>query len=309
MISKQQKLEILSAVADYLSVDKGFSENTVISYCRDLKIFFAYLEKIDGDLINFTEDNVRDFMKVRTQMGICALSIRRSLASIMALIRYYHAEEMRSDDPIANIERPKRSRNLPKVMSEQTVEMFLNAPDIETFIGLRDRAMLELLYSCGLRVTELCNLKFADLHLSESYIIIRGKGETERMIPMTKICASWIEAYIKKGRMLKDPHFKCHYVFLSTKTINDVPKPMSRISFWFRIKYYSEQLGIESAPSPHTFRHAFATHLLNHDADLRSLQMLLGHKSLTTTQIYTHVALARMHSSYESAHPRAKAEN
>ena len=113
MISKQQKLEILSAVADYLSVDKGFSENTVISYCRDLKIFFAYLEKIDGDLINFTEDNVRDFMKVRTQMGICALSIRRSLASIMALIRYYHAEEMRNDDPIANIERPKRSRNLP----------------------------------------------------------------------------------------------------------------------------------------------------------------------------------------------------
>lgn len=306
MVSNQQKLEILSGLADYLSIEKGFSENTVLSYCRDLKIFFAYLEKVDGDLINFTEQDVREFIKVRTQMGISAISIRRGLASMTALIHYYRAEELRKDDPLVNIERPKRTRNLPKVMSEDTVDLFLSAPDTETFIGLRDRAMLELLYSCGLRVSELCNLKFEDLHLSEAYIIITGKGSSMRVIPMTQMCVGWIDLYIHRARGIKDPLNECPYVFLSTKSIGNKPKQMSRISFWFRIKYYSQLLGLESSPSPHTFRHAFATHLLNHDADLRSLQLLLGHKSLTTTQIYTHVALARMHENYDLAHPRAK---
>ena len=186
-------------------------------------------------------------------------------------------------------------------MSEACVDAFLNAPDLSKHAGLRDKAMLETVYATGLRVSELVGLKFANLHLADGFVAVRGKGDKERLVPLGENACYWIETYVSGLRAQKDPTLSCPFVFLSGKGVQG----MTRIAFWYRIKSYAKELGISEEISPHTFRHAFATHLLNHDADLRTVQMLLGHSSLTTTQIYTHVATRRMHEVYERTHPRA----
>ena len=186
-------------------------------------------------------------------------------------------------------------------MSEGCVAAFLDAPDLNTHTGLRDKAMLETVYATGLRISELISLKFDNVFFQDGFVMIRGKGDKERIVPLCDDAIYWIELYINTKRKEKDPQRKCPFIFLSGKGI----APMSRIAFWYRIKVYGKQLGLTDSFSPHSFRHAFATHLLNHDADLRSVQMLLGHSSLTTTQIYTHVATERMHQVYNKAHPRS----
>lgn len=296
--------ELLIAFVDYLALEKGISENSQFAYCSDVKNFILFLAKKDASITLFDSDDVREYFELRLQDGTNSRTVRRFYASINNFVKFLRLEGMRDDNPMDAVDLSKTAVTLPKVMSEQMVTRFLAAPDLTKELGLRDRAMFELLYACGLRVSELCNLKFEDMHLNDKYLLLFGKGNKQRMIPMTDAACYWIETYIKTARALKDPHNECPFVFISNKG-PDKPRPMSRIAFWYRVKYYAKQLGLETAPSPHSFRHAFATHLLNHDADLRSLQLLLGHARLSTTQIYTHVALARMHLIYDKTHPKA----
>lgn len=291
---------------DYLSLEKGAAENTQLAYVSDVKGFLCYLSDHDRPLTNFTSDDILNYFEARLKDGLYNKSIRRFYSAINNFVKFLRLEGHREDNPLVSIKLSKPSVSLPRVMSESLVSTFLNAPDLSNYIGLRDKAMFELLYSCGLRVSELCNLKFEDMHLTDKYLLITGKGSKQRMIPMTDAACYWVETYVKNGRLLKDPANQSPYVFISNK-VNDagIPHPMTRIAFWYRVKVYAKQIGMEKAPSPHSFRHAFATHLLNHDADLIALQMLLGHSSLSTTQIYTYVALARMHQVYDKTHPRA----
>ena len=309
--SAAERQQIVAALHDYLRLEKGASLNTCEGYCSDVKSFLEFLARKELSFTLFTEDDVRAYLTYRKDNGAEAMSLLRYCSALQSYVYYLLAEEKRHDDPVANIDRAKPLHHLPKVMSEEAVNLFLEAPDINSGIGLRDRAMLEVLYSCGLRVTELCELKFEDMHLKEQYLVIKGKGDKQRMIPLTESAIYWIRRYVYERRGEIDEDLVCPYVFLSQKRDKKtgLPKPMTRINFWYRIKTYSHQIGLEKDPSPHTFRHAFATHLLNHDADLRSLQVLLGHSSLSTTQIYTHVALARMHAVYDKTHPHAQAKD
>ena len=295
---------LLASFADYLILEKGVSENSRLAYCSDINRFTEYLCANRISLTGFTSDDLRAYFESRFSEGVTGQSILRFYSSINCFVRFERLEGLREDDPMIELERPKSRRDLPKVMSEETVVAFLEAPDLGCHTGLRDRAMFELLYATGMRVSELCNLKFEDMHLSERYMLIKGKGDRQRVIPITDAACYWVEKYLSLRRPEKDPDSLSPFVFLSNKS-PDGAKPMTRIAFWYRVKSYASQIGISSSPSPHTFRHAFATHMLNHDADLRSLQMMLGHSSLTTTQIYTHVALARMHEVYDKTHPKA----
>lgn len=301
-IKEEDKL--LLQFEDFILIDRSFADNTALAYTSDIRFFFEFLNKAQASLTHFTDEHIRDFLTFKTQQKAEPSTISRYLASISAFVQFLKYEKLRGDDPLETINFPKTIQHIPKVMSEHTVSEFLAAPDLQTFVGLRDKAMLELVYACGLRVSELCNLQFKDLHLSESYLMIKGKGDKQRIIPIAESAIKWLKEYVTHARPLKDPIEESPYVFLSGKN-EEGPQPISRVGFWYRVRVYSKQIGLERYPSPHTFRHAFATHLLNHDADLRVVQSLLGHASLSTTQIYTHVALARMHEVYDKAHPRS----
>lgn len=325
MSLKQVSDALLQGFADYMTLERNASTNTQLAYSSDVALFLRFLitsknvqsgnknacDELSGEelkqvLTGFNKEQIQEYISYRIAEGASSSSMSRFVASLKVFVRYLILENMREDDPLVGFERPKIAVHLPKVMSENMVMTFLGAPDVESPTGLRDRAMFELLYACGLRVSELCNLKFENLHLADGYIIIKGKGDKQRLIPVTTSAINWINRYVATVRKDSDPDLSCPYVFLSHHRKKDLGLvPLSRCSFWFRVKYYAKLIGMEDAPSPHTFRHAFATHLLNHSADLRSLQMLLGHSNLTTTQIYTHVATARMHEIYDKTHPLA----
>lgn len=296
--------ELLLKFEDYLLLDRGLSSSTISSYVSDIRFFFEFLQEREASMSLFTEDDIRDYMSAKNREHFEATSIHRYLAAIGVYCKFLTYEKLRDDNPCKSISRPKLASTLPRVMSESTVEAFLNAPDLSTFVGMRDKAMFELLYACGLRVSELCNLCFKDLHLQESFLMVHGKGDKTRIIPVAESAIDWLNHYINIARPIKDPLGSSPYVFLSLKN-KEKPLPLTRTAFWYRVKCYAKQIGLTQDPSPHSFRHSFATHLLNHDADLRVVQQLLGHSSLSTTQIYTHVALHRMHQIYDKAHPRA----
>ena len=285
---------------DYLLLERGLLPKSIDAYLRDLHQFFCYLNFVGVKPSKFSSKDIEGFL-ASAKDRLSARSTARFLCSMRAFSAFLKLENYRDDDPLALIDNPMLPQSLPKVMSEETVDAFINSIETDTDVGLRDRAMFETVYSCGLRVSELVNLTFDSLNLVDGYLIIRGKGDKERMVPLGDNALWWIKRYLTEGRARKDPKHECPYVFLSGKGIG----PLTREGFWYRVKYYALKIGLTKAPSPHTFRHAFATHLLNHDADLRSVQLLLGHSSLTTTQIYTHVATARMHEIYKKAHRRA----
>ena len=204
------------------------------------------------------------------------------------------------DNPILHIENPKIGRPLPKSISEEDVVILINSPDINNPIGLRDRAMLELIYACGLRISELIDLDLIDINFRQGVVQVLGKGQKERLVPLGQEAMDWVEKYILQGRnnFLKGKK-NSSKLFLSNRGV-----AMSRQAFWYRIKFYARKSGVDNSLSPHTLRHAFATHLLNHGADLRTIQLLLGHSSLSTTQIYTEIAHHRMQEIHKKHHPR-----
>lgn len=276
---------------------EGLSKLSVASYLTDLKQVLAWA---DGRLLaTLTSDDLDDYLKTPAMRGKNA----RSVARLMSALRHFYRAQVNAGkihrDPTLKLESPRPGRPLPKDLSEADVEALLAAPDVETPIGLRDRAMLELLYACGLRVSELVGLNVAQPNLRGGFVRVFGKGSKERLVPMGEVATEWLVRYLESARPVLIGQSGSEALFPSQQG-----EFMVRQTFWYRIKHHAFMAGIEKPLSPHTLRHAFATHLLNHGADLRVVQMLLGHSDLSTTQIYTHVARARLQQLHAEHHPR-----
>jgi len=296
----QQEQELIERFIDSLWQERGLSKNTLMAYQTDLKQLSSWLKSRNIALMQAQVTELQEFLKYRHQQGINPRSVSRALSSLRRFYRFCLREDLCEEDPTALLESPKLGRSLPRSLSEVEVETLLLAPDIETSLGLRDRAMLELLYATGLRVSELINLSLQMLNLKVGVVRTIGKGRKERLVPMGEDAMEWLERYLEIARpeLLKG-HGQTEAVFVTRRGA-----AMTRQTFWYAIKRYAKESSINSAISPHTLRHAFATHLLNHGADLRVVQMLLGHSDISTTQIYTHIAQSRLQSLHARHHPR-----
>ncbi|RZF94850.1 site-specific tyrosine recombinase XerD [Pseudoalteromonas sp. CO302Y] len=289
--------EHLELFLDTLYLEQGVSENTLAAYRSDLEKFCQFLK--DKDLLAVSNEDIEAYLAYRVDLGLKSRSTARSISALKRFYQYFVREKAIADSPMVNIAQPKAGQSLPKTLSEAEVEALLGAPDIEDPMGLRDKAMLELLYATGLRVTELVGLRMEQINLRQAVVFVKGKGNKERLVPLGEEAMYWLEKFLKVGRSHMIKH-ATDFVFPSKRGIG-----MTRQTFWHRIKHYAILASVESPLSPHTLRHAFATHLLNHGADLRVVQMMLGHSDLSTTQIYTHVANERLKSVHEQHHPRA----
>ncbi len=295
----QPDLDLINSFIDNSWVEKGLSDHTQESYRRDLSQFSIWLNEHDNKLIDADYEAIQKFLDFRRQQKLSGRTSARFLSCLRGFYRYLLRENLLKENPVALIENPKIGKPLPKSLTEIDVEALLAAPDIENPIGLRDRTMLEVLYACGLRVSELVGLSMSQINLRQNVVRIMGKGSKERLVPMGGEAARWLERYLREARPVLLNNIPDEVVFPSTRA-----QPMTRQTFWYRIKYWAEMAGIQAELSPHTLRHAFATHLLNHGADLRVVQLLLGHSDLSTTQIYTHVAKLRMKQQHALHHPR-----
>lgn len=280
---------------DSLWLEKGLSQQTLKSYASDIKLFARWVKK---PLLDVERSELLSYLSYRTNKNYNPRSTSRFLSSIRRFYRYCVRDGYRETDPTALIESPKLGRLLPKTLSEKEVDKLLAMPTDDA-MGLRDRAMLELLYACGLRITELIEVEVSSFNRHQGVIRVIGKGNKERLVPMGGAAVDAIETYLRYARPELLNRQVSDALFLSRRG-----KKMTRQTFWYRIKHYAKLSGIKKPISPHVLRHAFATHLLNHGADLRSLQMLLGHSDLSTTQIYTHVAQERLKQLHAKHHPR-----
>lgn len=284
---------------DYLAVEKGLAKNSLAAYRTDLRHFGHWLDDQKRELDGVQRIHIVRYFQALRSAGISARSVARALAAIRGLFRFLVAERHLKHDPTENLENPKLWTTLPKSMQPQEVEALLGAPDRTTPEGLRDAAMLELLYATGLRVSELIHVKIEDLVMDAGFLRTIGKGSKERIVPFGDSARDAIIVYMERGRSELVKHSD-PYLFLSNRG-----RPMTRQSFWMKIVKYARLAGITTHISPHVLRHSFATHLLENGADLRSVQMMLGHSDISTTQIYTHVSRARLQKMYEQFHPRA----
>lgn len=288
----------LEKFIDHLWLEDGLSKNTLESYRRDLEQFAMWLAKQNNALLMASQADIQQYIAVRFPQAK-PRSIGRLIASIRRFYRYCLRENLVTVDPSLQIESPKLPRSLPKSLSEQDVEDLLSAPNIEDPIGLRDKAMLELLYASGLRVSELVTVSVNEVSTMDGVVRVTGKGDKTRLVPMGEEATDWIERYVKQARPEILNRRLSDALFVTTRGAG-----MTRQAFWHIIKRYAKLAGIDKPISPHVLRHAFATHLLNHGADLRVVQMLLGHADISTTQIYTHVARERLKSLHAQHHPR-----
>lgn len=284
---------------DFLWLEKGLSDNSRQAYRRDLSQLNRWLNENNYSLLNLTQELLQEFLAWRSGQGYDARSTARMLSSVRGLYRWLLRKERIPSDPTQLIESPRLGRSLPKTLTEDDVEGLLAAPDLYTDLGMRDRTMLEILYACGLRVTELVELEVSRVNLRQNVLRICGKGNKERLVPMGEAACEWLERYLSSSRETFLKGCQSDALFPGRGG-----RPMTRQTFWHRIKRYAVVAGIDKPLSPHVLRHAFATHLLNHGADLRVVQMLLGHSDLSTTQIYTHVAQHRLQQLHAEHHPR-----
>ncbi len=290
---------LIDQFLDALWLEKGLSDNTRSSYRSDLALFNGWLQERSIELPDAGRDLILDHLGWRLDNHYKPRSTARFLSGLRGFYRYLLREKRIAVDPTLQVEMPQLGRPLPKSLSEADVEALLKAPDLSEDIGQRDRAMLEVLYACGLRVTELVSLTLDQINLRQGVLRVMGKGSKERLVPMGEEAVVWLERYLRDGRNGLLNGRPSDVVFPSQRG-----EQMTRQTFWHRIKHHAQVAGIGKALSPHTLRHAFATHLLNHGADLRVVQMLLGHSDLSTTQIYTHVAKARLQELHAKHHPR-----
>ncbi len=293
--------DLLDEFSDSLWLEDGLSRNTLESYRRDLNKFATWLEQQRGVPILETKyADIQGFLAhLYTQQKAKATSTGRAISSLKRLFRYLLRQNKIATDPTLQIAPPKLPRSLPKSLTEQDVELLLNAPDVQTPLGLRDRTMLEVLYATGLRVSELVTLSVAQVSLDMGVVRVMGKGSKERLVPLGEEALDWIRCYLAEGRPALLTGKLSDALFVTARA-----ESMTRQMFWYLIKKYARQCGLNKSLSPHTLRHAFATHLLNHGADLRVVQMLLGHADISTTQIYTHVARERLKKLHAQHHPR-----
>jgi len=285
---------------DALWMEKGLSNNTLASYRRDLTQFEDWLRKQSGDsLVTASSSSLQAYLGARLEQGVSPRSSARFLSCARSFYRYLLREGRAEHDPTLDVDSPRLGRPLPKALSELEVDRLLQAPDPGQALELRDRTMLELLYACGLRVSELTGLQLAQLSLNQGVVRVFGKGSKERLVPVGEEALRWLQRYMAGARAELLNGLPSDVLFPSRRGTQ-----MTRQTLWYRIKIYAHRAGIRKHLSPHTLRHAFATHLLNHGADLRVVQMLLGHSDLSTTQIYTHVAQQRMQELHQQHHPR-----
>ena len=289
----------VSRFLDAVWMERGLSANTLAAYRADLTALARWLAERGVSILRTGRGDLQEFIAWRVQLGARPRSTARQLSSFRRFFRYLVREGVIREDPTAQIAMPKIGRSLPKSLSEEEVESLLGAPTVADPLGNRDRTMLEVLYATGLRVSELVNLRHAQVNLNQGVLRILGKGNRERLIPLGEEAVRWLTEFTRgsRGEILLDR--TTDYLFPTRRGDR-----MTRQAFWHIIKRYARKAGIAKELSPHTLRHAFATHLLNHGADLRVVQMLLGHSDLSTTQIYTHVARERMKELHSQHHPR-----
>jgi len=291
---------LIARFLDAIWAESGLAQLTLDSYRRDLEGLARWCNGRDGGLLTLTKATLLDYLAWRTQGGWSARSTARLLSSQRALYAWLRRQGSRPDDPSAQIAPPQRMQRLPKALSETEIAALLAAPDTNTPVGLRDRAMLEVMYACGLRVSELATLPGTALNLRQGVVRVTGKGSHTRLVPLGDEARHWLEQYLARARPALIGQRQCACVFVTAQ--GGAP---TRQQFWGLIKRYAVVAGIAPARiSPHALRHSFATHLLNHGADLRALQMLLGHRSLSTTQIYTLIAREKLKQLHARHHPR-----
>ena len=291
---------LLDEFSDALWLEDGLARNTLESYRRDLSQFAAWLrETRSAGLLEATHADLLAYLAHRFRAKARPSSTARLLSSLKRFYQFALRQGKLQADPTLSIDAPRRPRSLPKTLTEQDVERLLAMPSIETPLGMRDRAMLEVLYASGLRVSELVTLKVAQLSQDMGVVRIVGKGSKERLVPVGEVALDWVRRYVKDARLLLLDGRQSDALFVTSRA-----QAMTRQAFWQLIKRYAAQAGVHATISPHTLRHAFATHLINHGADLRVVQLLLGHADISTTQIYTHVARERLKQLHAKHHPR-----
>ncbi len=289
----------IEAFLDSVWAERGLSENTLQAYRYDLLQLAAHQKIRNGDLETASRGDLLHFLASRVQEGRSPRSLSRYLSGFRQFYRWLLREGRIRQDPSALIESPRQGRGLPKALSELQVEHLLQAPAVDTPLGLRDRAMLELMYATGLRVSELVGLELPNLNLNQGVIRVMGKGGKERLVPLGEESISWLLRYLENGRGEMMRGADCPKIFVTARKSG-----MTRQAFWHSIRKHARHAGIDRKVSPHMLRHSFATHLLNHGADLRVVQLLLGHSDLSTTQIYTHIAREALKKLHSKHHPR-----
>jgi integrase/recombinase XerD len=284
----------------YLRVEKGLSDNTIQSYRRDMLKFVGFLDKQNLVTARIQRQDVVDFLAMLYKRRLDSRSVARHLVTIRHFFRFSLLEGFIKEDPAATIESPKFRQSLPYFLSVEEVERLLAQPDTSSAIGLRDKAIIELMYSTGIRVSELAGIRVGDLQMEAGCLRCIGKGNKERLVPVGKKALAVVEAYMKKSRpeLLKDNAS-------ANLFLNQRGRPMDRVMIWKMMGRYGRKAALRKPLKPHTLRHSFATHLLDRGADLRSVQMMLGHSDISTTQIYTHVVEERLKQVYKAHHPRA----
>lgn len=291
-------VEVINAYLDAMWLERGLSDNTLAAYRRDLGGVQQWLAPRGQDLLTAHSADLLDYMSARFSQGIASRSAARCLSALKGFYRHQLRNEVLNEDPTALLAHPKIGRPLPLVISPKQVEALLAAPDVTTALGLRDRTMLEVLYATGLRISELIGLQLASINVRQGVVRVTGKGGKERLVPMGDASLQWIQRYVEnvRGELLREDS--------SVLFPSRLGRQMTRQTFWHAIKRYAVIAGMPSTVSPHTLRHAFATHLVDNGADLRAVQMMLGHSDLSTTQIYTHIAQQRLQNLVRAHHPR-----
>jgi integrase/recombinase XerD len=293
-------LQEIERFSDALWMEHGLSENTLAAYRNDLARLAVWLQQHGaGGLPQARREDLLAYLAERVMTGARPRTTARLLSSLRRYYRYLVREGRLQADPSVRIDTPRIGRPLPDALSEREVEDLLAAPEVRDTLGLRDRAMLELLYACGLRVSELVGVASEQVNLTQGVVRLTGKGNKERLVPLGEEAVHWVQRYLDHSRPQLAGAELARQLFITARG-----KGMTRQAFWYRIRHYALKAGINKHLSPHTLRHAFATHLLNHGADLRVVQMLLGHSDLSTTQIYTHVARERLKDLHAQHHPR-----
>jgi integrase/recombinase XerD len=293
--------DTLQEYLNYLSVERGLSKNTLESYARDLRQYLKYIkEKKQLEIDETTQATVIGYLLQLQARGKATATLSRSLAAIKSYYHFLFREEKIERDPTINLDAPKQEKRLPHILSISDVERLLEQPDLKMPAGIRDRAMLEVLYATGLRVSELISLKTSDFNLDMGYIRCIGKGSKERIVPLGSVAIKYIRLYQENARK-----FLASTPNETTMFLNHHGHGLTRQGFWKIIKKYAVEINLEGEITPHTLRHSFATHLLENGADLRSVQEMLGHADISTTQIYTHLTKNRLKEVYQKAHPRA----
>jgi integrase/recombinase XerD len=294
---KEEKL--LESFLDAIWAERGLSDNTLKSYRYDLTRLCQHLESRNRTLLGARREDLLHFLATQVQTGRSPRSLSRYLSGFRQFYQWLLREGRVLKDPSALIESPKLGRGLPKALSEQQVVGLLEAPDTGTPLGLRDRTMLELMYATGLRVSELISLEAVNININQGVVRVMGKGGKERLVPLGEEALSWMQRYLKESRPDLMRGGECPQVFVTARRAG-----MTRQAFWHAIRKHAGDAGITQSVSPHMLRHSFATHLLNHGADLRVVQLLLGHSDLSTTQIYTHIAREGLKQLHSEHHPR-----